>query len=35
MPSIRKLMVAVFQERKGVLMVEFVQQRTEITSEMY
>jgi hypothetical protein len=33
--SARKLMTAVFWDRKGVLMVEFVQQGTTITSEVY
>jgi hypothetical protein len=31
----RKLLAAVFQDRKGVLMVEFMQQRTTVTSEVY
>jgi hypothetical protein len=30
--SARKLMAAVFWDRRGVLMVEFVQQRTVLTS---
>jgi hypothetical protein len=33
--SARKLMVTVFWDRKGVLMVEFMQQGTTITSEVY
>jgi hypothetical protein len=33
--SARKLMAAVFWDRKGVLMVEFMQQGTTITSEVY
>jgi hypothetical protein len=33
--SSRKLMVTVLWNRKGVLMVEFVQQETKITSEVY
>jgi hypothetical protein len=33
--SARKLMVTVFWDRKGVLMVEFMQQATTITSEEY
>jgi hypothetical protein len=33
--SARKLMAAVFWGRKGVLMVEFMQQGTTITSELY
>jgi hypothetical protein len=31
----RKLMAAFFWERKGVLVVEFMQQGTTITSEVY
>jgi histone-lysine N-methyltransferase SETMAR len=31
----RKLMATVFWDRKGVLMVKFMQQRTKITSEVY
>jgi hypothetical protein len=31
----RKLMATVFWDRKGVLMVEFMQQGTTMTSEMY
>jgi histone-lysine N-methyltransferase SETMAR len=31
----RKLMTAVFWDRKGVLMVKFLQQGTKITSEVY
>jgi hypothetical protein len=31
----RKLMAAVFWDRKGVLMLEFMQQGTTITSEVY
>jgi hypothetical protein len=33
--SVRKLMTYVFWDRKGVLMVEFMQQGTTITSEVY
>jgi hypothetical protein len=33
--SARKLMATVFWDRKGVLMVEFMQQGTTITSEVY
>jgi hypothetical protein len=33
--SARKLMAAVFWDRKGVLMVEFMQQETTVTSEVY
>jgi hypothetical protein len=33
--SVRKLMAAVFWDSKGVLMVEFMQQGTTITSELY
>jgi hypothetical protein len=33
--SARKLMAAVFWGRKGVLIVEFIQQGTTITSEVY
>jgi hypothetical protein len=33
--SARKLIAAVFCDRKGVLMVEFMQQGTTITSEVY
>jgi hypothetical protein len=33
--STRKLMATVFWDRKGVLMVEFMQQGTTITSEVY
>jgi hypothetical protein len=33
--SARKLMVALFWDRKGVLIVDFIQQGTTITSEMY
>jgi acyl-CoA thioesterase len=33
--SARKLMSAVFWDRKGVLMVEFMQQGTTITAEVY
>jgi hypothetical protein len=33
--SARKLLATVFWDRKGVLMVEFLQQGTAITSEMY
>jgi hypothetical protein len=32
---VRKLMTAVFWARKGVLMVEFMQQGTRVTSEVY
>jgi hypothetical protein len=31
----RKLMAAVFWDRKGVLMVDFMQQETTVTSEVY
>jgi hypothetical protein len=33
--STRKLMATAFWDRKGVLMVEFMQQRTTIISEVY
>jgi acyl-CoA thioesterase len=33
--SARKLMTAVFWNRKGVLMVKFMQQGTTVTSEVY
>jgi hypothetical protein len=33
--SARKLMATVFWDRKGVLMVEFMQQATTITSQVY
>jgi hypothetical protein len=33
--SVRKLMSAVFWDRKGVLMVQFMQQGTTVTSEVY
>jgi acyl-CoA thioesterase len=33
--SARKLMATVFWDRKGVLMVKFMQQGTTITSEVY
>jgi hypothetical protein len=33
--SVRKLMATVFWDRKGVLTVEFMQQGTTITSEVY
>jgi hypothetical protein len=33
--SARKLMATVFRDRKGVLMVEFMQQGTTVTSEVY
>jgi hypothetical protein len=33
--SARKLMKTVFRERKGVLMVEFMQQGTTVTTEVY
>jgi hypothetical protein len=33
--SARKLMVTIFWDRKGVLMVEFMQQGTTETSEVY
>jgi hypothetical protein len=33
--SARKMMAAVLWDRKGVLMVEFMQQGTTITSEVY
>jgi hypothetical protein len=33
--SARKLMVTVFWDRKGVLMVEFMQERTTVTSKLY
>jgi hypothetical protein len=33
--SARKLMATVFWDRKGVLMVQFMQQETTITSEVY
>jgi hypothetical protein len=33
--SAKKLMPAVFWDRKGMLMVEFMQQGTTITSELY
>jgi hypothetical protein len=33
--SARKLMAAVFWDRKGMLMVEFMQQGNTITSEVY
>jgi hypothetical protein len=33
--SARKLMATVFWDKKGVLMVEFIQERTTITSELY
>jgi hypothetical protein len=35
MLSARKLMAAVFWDRKGVLMVEFMQQGTTVMSEVY
>jgi hypothetical protein len=35
MLSARKQMATVFWDRKGVLMVEFMQQKTAITSEVY
>jgi hypothetical protein len=33
--SARKLMAAVFWDRKGVMMVEFMQQGNTLTSEVY
>jgi hypothetical protein len=35
MLSARKLMTTLFWERKGVLMVEFMQQYTSITTDVY
>jgi hypothetical protein len=33
--SVRKIMAALFWDREGVLMVEFMQQGTAVTSEVY